>query len=307
MNYSTNSLLMHTIRDPILEELIKHNPQTTAEIRTVIDNYFLGMVNSSSLPDIGDYIEDVKFSQVGEEILLLDIYKPAGNGPFPILVYLHGGGFIMGNSKTYRHIGCRLADAGYLVFSVNYRLAPEFSFPAAFEDCCTAMEWLLANAQNYGGDFSRLAVAGDSAGGNLAAGVAVKFSDSELVNVSALVLIYAVLQPPDMADYERHGPIPKMLLDAYVGSNDFRSMVKDWRYNPLLKSEVMPPTCLVCGTADPLLADARTMAEKLGSSGIECKEAYFDDMPHGFIQMDSIFAEANEAINNIIGFLNRKV
>ncbi len=289
-------------RDPCLEELIEHAPQSAAQIRKVMDTLFLNLAQKSSFPNAGNVIEAVAYADM--EDLNLDIHTPEGDGPFPVLVYLHGGGFIFGSSKSYDHVCRRFAACGYLTFSVNYRLAPENPFPAGFDDCCRAIEWVVENAQNYNGEAGKIALAGDSAGGNIAAGAAIQFSESKSLQIAALGLIYAVLLPPDLAVYEEHGPVPKLLLDAYIGTNEYQSMVNDWRYNPMLKAEVLPPTCLICGMADPLIADSQIMADKLKSCGIVCDEVYFDDIPHGFIQMDSIFQEAGEGIENLIRFLD---
>jgi acetyl esterase len=100
-----------------------------------------------------------------------DILVPARPGPHPVLVYLHGGGWVAGSPKSHHKLGLRFAEAGFLVVNVDYRLAPEAPFPAPFDDCVFAVHWAAQNAARYGGDPKRLAVGGDSAGGNLTAAV----------------------------------------------------------------------------------------------------------------------------------------
>ena len=233
----------------------------------------------------------------------MDISIPRISGPFPVLIYVHGGGFVYGSSKNYKHVCDRFAAAGNLVFSVNYRLAPENPFPAGFDDCLAATTWILEHAAGYSGNTSRVAIAGDSAGGNFAAGVAACLGRQGPNPISKLLLAYPALLPPNDDDWSTLGSVPGMVREAYVGPNDEEAMRRDWRYNPILAAESLPPSCVVCGTRDPLTTDATTLANALRTAGIECKEIYIDEMPHGFMQMSTIFSEADLAIDRLIDFL----
>ena len=268
-----------------------------------MDEFFLEIARNAESPEIGGFLEDVEFAQANGQSLRLDISIPQNSGPFPIVIYVHGGGYVYGSSKIYKHVCDRFAAAGNLVFSTNYRLAPENPFPAGFDDCLAATTWILKHAAGYSGDTARVAIAGDSAGGNFAAGVAACLGQQGPNPISKLLLAYPTLLPPHDDDWGALGSVPRMLREAYVGPNDEEAMRADWRYNPILAAESLPPSCVVCGTRDPLMTDATTLANALRTLGTECKEIYIDEMPHGFMQMSTIFSEANSAIDQQVDFL----
>src|SRR5215469_442265 len=130
-------------------------------------NATIGATNARP-PEIGAFEEDVELRSG----LRADISVPKGAGPFPVTIYLHGGGWIAGSSKSHRKLGMQFAEAGYLTINLDYRLAPEHPFPAGLEDCVFAMRWAHENAKRWNGDGARIAIAGDSAGANLAAAAA---------------------------------------------------------------------------------------------------------------------------------------
>src|SRR5439155_1342197 len=159
---------------------------------------------------------------------------PKGEGTFPVLVYLHGGGWVAGSSKSHRKLAFRFAEAGFLVFNVDYRLAPEAPFPAPYDDCEYAVRWAARVARDYGGDPDRLAIGGDSAGGNLSAAVAVTLADDPSApKVRAALLIYGVY---DMASMPR-GETPEeaagvdVMVRGYLG-DDMDALMKDPRVSP---------------------------------------------------------------------------
>ena len=160
-------------------------PETAGEMRRMLDT-FAGLMNGD-LPQVGALVEDVPVT----EGVTADVVVPEGEGPHPVLVYLHGGGWICGSPRTHRKLACRFAEAGQLVFNIDYRLAPEHPFPTPFEDCLAAVQWAAREAPRFGGDPSRLAVGGDSAGGNLSAAVAAALAD-EPERPRAALLLYGV-------------------------------------------------------------------------------------------------------------------
>ena len=133
---------------------------------------FMGLVNATPMQEIGESIDDIVLFSEGTADITADIHRPVSRKPAPILIYIHGGAWVSGSSKTHRPIGFGFARHGYLVFNINYRLAPEYPFPTPFEDCVAAIRWVVKNAAKYGGDASRIAIGGDSAGGNLSAAAA---------------------------------------------------------------------------------------------------------------------------------------
>src|SRR5712671_1035977 len=143
-------------------------------------------------PAVGAVHDDVLLREVGNWKVTADISVPQGAGPHPVLVYFHGGGWTMGSPKTHLRVGREFAAGGYLTINVDYRRAPKHRFPAAFDDCYFATQWAVENAARYGGDPKRLAVGGDSAGGNLAGGVLAEATQKNGPKISVGVLIYGV-------------------------------------------------------------------------------------------------------------------
>lgn len=294
--------------DPMVAMLMQNPPNNALEFRGVLDG-FATMMNGV-LPDIGGSSDDVKLFSAGGTDITADMHKPKGPGPFPVLIYLHGGGWIMGTPKTHRRLGFRFAEAGYLVVNVHYRLAPEHPFPAAFDDCVAAIRWVANNISAYGGDPARLAVGGDSAGGNLTAAAVAALADDAKVKIKAALLIYAAL---DFANMNAEGAVlpnganlMEMMVGSYIG-HDRERLIKDWRVSPIHVAERLPPTHVMCGTADSLMLDAKTMVQRLGAAGIAHEFVAYDNMPHGFAQMEEMFPDARRSIDNMVKFLRARV
>ena len=151
-----------------LTELVTANPpRNVHELRALLDNF--GALVNTDLPTVGGFHEKVVIHEVDGVAVTADVVRPTGPGPHPVLVYLHGGGWVCGSPATHRKLAYRFAEAGYVVFNVDYRMAPEHPFPAPFDDCVHAIEWVAQEAARFGGDPQHLAVGGDSAGGNLTA------------------------------------------------------------------------------------------------------------------------------------------
>ena len=127
-----------------------------------------GIVGTDA-PRIAAFYENVELRPG----LTADVAVPEGRAPFPVLLYLHGGGWVAGSPKSHRRLGQKFAEAGYLTINVDYRLAPEHPFPAGYDDCVFAAQWARENAGRWNGDSTRMAIGGDSAGGNLAAAVII--------------------------------------------------------------------------------------------------------------------------------------
>jgi acetyl esterase len=290
--------------DPLMEMLKQNPPKDALEFRATLDAFALA--GNGVLPEIGGSEDDVTLFSVGGTDVTADIHLPKGSGPFPVLLYLHGGGWIMGSPKTHRRLAFRFAEAGYLVVNVHYRLAPEFPFPAAFDDCVAAIRWVKDNIESYGGDPSRLAVGGDSAGGNLAAAAAAALAGDPRVDIKAILLIYAALDFANMnpagADLPGGANLVEMMVGSYLG-NDRESLVKDWRVSPIHAAERLPRAHILCGTADGLMADTNALVSRLAAAGIPHELATYDKMPHGFAQMEEMFPEARVSIDRMIAFL----
>ncbi len=291
----------------LIADLFRDNPPRDAlQMREVLDAFMLQLGNAD-LPEIGASHDDVVIGTFGGRQLTVDVHVPKGVGPFPVLVYLHGGGWIMGSPKTHRRVGFRFAQAGYLVFNVHYRLAPEHPFPGAFDDCVAAIRWAAAHARDYAGDASRLAVGGDSAGGNLTAAAAAALSEADDVDIKAVLLIYAALDFANMAGETPVGAeMVEMMVGPYIG-HDRDALTRDWRVSPIHAAEKLPPAHVLCGTMDPLIEDARALVARLKAAGTDHEFCIYEDMPHGFVQMEEVFPDARRAIDRMVDFLRTRL
>ncbi len=302
----------------ILNQLFSAKPpETPLEMREMLAS-FAGMINVD-LPEVGAFHEGVLVREIDGERVTADIVVPTGKGPHPVLVYLHGGGWICGSPLTHRKLAYRFAEAGYLVINVDYRLAPEAPFPAPFDDCVHAIHWAAEVAHQYGGDASRLAVGGDSAGGNLSAAAAVALRDQpDAPRISAALLIYGVF------DFARIGEVPEgmgfpegpmadlgpkmtqLMVGSYLGADPGPSVLEDPRVSPVWQAEKLPPSHVLVGGADPLVAQAEELVARLRKAGIEHEHVVVDAMPHGYVQME-FFPQARESIAQMVAFLRKHV
>jgi acetyl esterase len=231
------------------------------------------------------------------------IYRPHTTGAVPTIVFFHGGGFVIGDLDTHDDHGrllCRDVDA--VVVSVDYRLAPEHKFPAGFEDCLAATRWAADHIGSLGGDAGRLAVAGDSAGGNFAAAVALAARDAGL-RLAAQLLIYPGV---DFTDDDTHPSRIENAEGYFLTAEDmtwFRAHyiheehVLDPRASVLHAEDLSGVAPAVIGVAefDPLRDEGEAYAKKLSDAGVEVLLHRFDGMVHGFYGMGPLSAKAAEA------------
>jgi len=265
---------------------------------------FAPMLNSDP-PEIGAFHEAVQL-RAG---LTVDVAVPKGNGPHPVVVYLHGGGWIGGSSKTHRKLGMQFAEAGYLTINVDYRLAPEHPFPAGLEDCLYAVKWTGENAKRWNGDVSRLAVGGDSAGGNLTAATLTSLATEKYAGPAkpkAALLIYGLFDFPATMKREKAGSIDGM-VKAYAGAG-YPTILEDPRVSPLraVKPGALPPSFVICGTADPLLPETHSMADALKRADIRHEVVILEDMPHGFLQFN-VLSGCKQGLDKMFDFLRRTI
>jgi acetyl esterase len=237
----------------------------------------------------------------------LRLIRPAGvakEALLPVLVYFHGGGWVIGDLDTHDTLCRELANgAGCAVVSVDYRLGPEHRFPAATDDCIAATYWVARHAAELGVDAARLAVGGDSAGGNLAAVVSLAARDAGDLAVAFQLLIYPAtdmragapshtangqgyLLTRDTIDYFRGHYIPDRAQDA------------DWRASPLLHEDLrrLPPAFVLTAGYDPLRDEGLAYAQRLSEAGNRASHICFERQVHGFILMGRVIDEANTAV-----------
>ncbi len=234
-------------------------------------------------------------------------YRPAGAGEserLPLVVYFHGGGWLMGSVDSHDGICRSLANAsGAVVISVGYRRAPEARFPAAPEDALLATRWAHRNAEVLGADASRVAVAGDSAGGNLAAVVCQDLRDAGEPIVRFQLLVYPVTTADleigfDMA-YEGYSLYHDELLwhqEHYLSSP---ADARNPRVSPLLGDAAgLPPALIQAAECDPLHAQAERYRDLLAAAGVPVAFRCYAGMIHGYFGLDAIFGLAREAMDD---------
>jgi acetyl esterase len=274
---------------------------TIAELREFTAK--MAFLVTGELPTVGAVHEAVVLRKQHGTTLTADIIVPEGRAPFPVLVYLHGGGWVLGKPEDYRRLACRFAQAGFLVVNVDYRLAPEAPFPAAYDDCVFAVRWAGEQARRFGGDPTCLVIGGDSAGANLAAAVATTLADDQNApRIHAALLAYGVFDIKTMPRGETHesGLLVDAIATAYLGA-DPGPLWRDPRVSPLFAAAKLPPSFVVVGAADSLEAQSAELARALASAGIPHEHVVVEGMPHGFIQMEA-FPPALPTINRMAAF-----
>jgi acetyl esterase len=246
----------------------------------------------------------------------LRVYRPAGAAaatPLPVYVYFHGGGWVIGDLETHDVICRQLTAASEAcVISVDYRLAPEHKFPAAADDAWAATRWIVANAGALGVDATRLAVGGDSAGGNLAAVVALMARDAGGPAIALQVLIYPVTDlGAESASYDAFADGYQLTRESmrwfrahYLGAP---SDGGDWRASPLRATSLagLPPALIVTAGFDPLRAEGEAYAARLREAGVLVDYVCFGGMIHGFAAMGKVLGTAHRAVALIGGTLRQ--
>ena len=231
------------------------------------------------------------------------IYTPSGTGPFPVIFYIHGGGWVIATIDTYDASARALANAASaVVVSIEYRKGPEHKFPAAHDDAFAAYQWTLANAASLHGDPTRIAVAGESAGGNLAANVSIMARDHKVQMPIYQVLVYPVanndLNSASMQENAQAKPLYPAMLPWFLGhylNNEAES--GDPRI-ALVKADLkgLPPTTLITAELDPLRSEGKLLADKLTAAGVKVDYHNYDGVAHEFFGMGAVVDKAKQAV-----------
>ncbi len=231
------------------------------------------------------------------------IYTPAGSGPFPLLVFYHGGGWVIGDLNSHDSACRQLTNrARCVTVAVDYRLAPENKFPAAAEDCYAATVWAADHARELGADPSRLAVGGDSAGGNLSAVVSIMARDKGKPAIKFQLLIYPATDGAldtyshqTFKDYFLTDKAVQYFWSHYVRGEADR---KDPIASPALaKSHAgLPPALIITAEFDPLRDEGEAYGEKLRAAGVPVTVTRYDGMIHGFFTMTGVLDQGKKAV-----------
>ncbi|MBC7468499.1 MAG: alpha/beta hydrolase, partial [Ramlibacter sp.] len=229
-------------------------------------------------------------------------YTPDGAGPFPLIVYFHGGGWVIGDKQVYDGGARGLSkQANAVVVSVDYRLAPEHKFPAAWDDGLAAYKWTLANAASLKGDPKKLALAGESAGGNLAVATAIAARDAGLQAPLHVVAVYPVTQTNlETPSYKANAnakplsrPMIKWFVDNLVNSP---ADLKDTRISLVdAKLQGLPPFTIINASIDPLHDDGGMLETALKKAGVSVERKLYDGVTHEFFGMAAVVQKAKDA------------
>ena len=241
------------------------------------------------------------------------LYRPSAQNGLPVILYIHGGGWVVGSIATHDNICRKLANrAQAVVVSVGYRLAPENKFPGAVEDVYTALCWVYSQAISFGGDPGRIAVSGDSAGGNLAATVCLVTRDRGGPPIRFQALAYPGLDASnlDRESYRLNGKgyyltrkIIEQVTPLYI--NESADALNPY-VSPLLAADVsgLPPGLVITAEFDPLLSEGEAYAARLSSAGIPCRAHRYSGMIHGFVSFGGLLPQADRAIGEMAAALS---
>jgi acetyl esterase len=304
----------------------------------VVDNFFRGLARAGQLHPLANprrhgvqvVARDLAYRDGGDEAHRFDVWRPQdGAGRLPIVFYVHGGGFRFLSKDTHWIMALAFARRGYLVFNVGYRLAPRHPFPAAVEDVCAGFCHCLARAAEWGGDPTRVVVAGESAGANLATTLtlAACYRRSEPFARSVFELgivpragvpMCGILQVSDTGRFARRRRLPRFIADrleevteAYLCGHEQATPEALELADPLCLLErgappdrPLPPFFAAVGTRDPLLDDTRRLEVALGRLGVPCETRYYPGELHAFHAL--VFRpNARDCWRRTFGFLDR--
>ncbi len=268
----------------------------------------VGRIQSGSKSSNIRVHRNIPYLSSGRRSHLLDVYIPEGRiGPLPIVFYVHGGAFMWCSKDTHFLFARRYAEQGFIVFNINYRLAPHNRYPAAIRDVCDALLWVNANAARFGGDPKRLVFAGESAGANLISGLTIACCSRReepwaralfdaAITPRAVISACGILQVSNARRFSVRRKLPRvvrrilhLLPDAYVDLAASQHQGELDLVDPLLVMESdyrfdrpLPGFFLPVGTADPLLDDSRRMSEALTRRGVPAEARYYPGEIHAF-------------------------
>jgi acetyl esterase len=244
-----------------------------------------------------------------------DIFVPDGSGPFPVLQFIHGGGWLSGSKLATHRLCSDIARSGVVVVSVDYALAPERPFPWGLRDCVQWAQWIEANIGEYNGDPARLAVAGGSAGGNLAAEVAlvlhggVEFPEDVMpdIRLSALLVLWGVLDVAYWVEQPGYyAGVAELYVQAYLGAA-FTDRVRSPLVSPIECDALacLPPTYLSCGAEDALLDQSLRMTSRLAAADVRVTLSVVPGADHEFLRMPGVVSGSQEELGRILEWLHR--
>jgi acetyl esterase len=243
------------------------------------------------------------------------IYKPAnaGSTPLPLIVYIHGGGWVIADINTYDATPRALAKkANAIVVSVHYRQAPEAKFPASHDDTIAAYKWALSEAGNWGADNKRVALVGESAGGNMAVNVAIAARDQSLQMPVHVVAVYPVagndMTTSSYKKNEKAKPLGKAGMEWFFKQEtNSESDANDPRLDLVGTADLkgLPPTTIITDDIDPLMTEGQALGKKMRTAGVKVQARNYSGVTHEFFGMNAVIKKADDAQNFAVGELKK--
>ncbi|WP_373088755.1 alpha/beta hydrolase [Sneathiella sp.] len=289
---------------PTLDELSAEDAKAAYEERAIALS-FKGI-------DIGKSIDLKIPGPLGD--IPVRIYHPLGmEAPLPVLVYYHGGGWVVGSPNTHDSLCRKIANSGpFVVVSVDYRMGPEHPFPAAVNDAYAALNWCVDHIADYDGDASRIAVGGDSAGGNLSAVVCLVAREEKTYMPKFQWLIYPG------TDMRMNSRSHETFADGYFLTRSLMTYFRkhylqnpddkmDWRASPLLAVSLagLPPALVQTAGFDPLQDEGKAYAERMKKEGSNAHLTHYAGMLHGFINLGGVIDQASNCIDEGVAALRK--
>jgi acetyl esterase len=278
----------------------RSNPTVADAVKVVLKQQGRSTDPAELIPGVTSQDRTVR-GAVGD--LPARIYTPAGAGPFPVVVYFHGGGWVIADKDVYDSGARGLSrQAAAVVVSVDYRRAPEAKFPAAWDDAFAAYRWVASNAASLNGDPRRLALAGESAGGTLAVATAIAARDAGITAPRAVLSVYPVAQTgslntPSYIENAIAKPLNKAMIEWFLGKL-LRSPEdkRDTRLD-LVHAELtgLPPVTVINAQIDPLRSDGERLQQALKAAGVPVERKVYDGVAHEFFGAAAVIAKARDA------------
>ncbi len=301
MRHVLNTLL--TLKPQAIEKLTPAEARQEPTVTDAVIKYLEGKDRETSpeklVPGVSarDIVIDCATGR-----LPATVYTPEGPGPFPLIVYYHGGGFVIADRKVYDGGARGLAkQARAVVVSADYRQAPEHKFPAAHDDAWAVYEWATHHAASLGADAHRIALAGESAGGNLALATALAAAKAGLPIPRHVLAVYPVTQPDiHTHSYEKYAdakPLNRPMMEWFVGHYTHSPAdTRDWRLDLVHAGlQGLPPVTIVNAEIDPLLDDGALLEHALREAGVPVERRVYEGMAHEFFGAAAVIEKAEEA------------
>ncbi|WP_281561698.1 alpha/beta hydrolase [Thalassomonas sp. RHCl1] len=269
------------------------------------------------------YLDTVSLAGAAEQVLLvqdkvidgisLRVFKPSADDNLAVVIYFHGGCFVSGDFATHDQQMRKLANlSGAMVIGVDYRLAPEFSYPAAHDDAYRASQLIYQHCREWGGDPHKIILAGDSAGGHLCLNTSLRLRDEGSWLPKKQVLIYPMLDAKGASEsyltYGEHYLITREMLlsgfELYLGASKIDK--QDPQISPLYRKDLagLPQTHILTAEFDPLLNEGEQLYRNLLAAGVDARCRRYLGVIHGFFQLSGVSGSAQEALEHVAGLLN---